>query len=157
MSLVHTRSRSPDRMCRYPRGTTGKTGLWRTVPWVSECIRPGCSRPAVATLTYVYAERTAVLGPLGPSREPGAYDMCAEHAEALSAPVGWEVIRLPDIDDPAPAPPVDDLMALAAAVRGVGMLEDEVVPEPDPASVHVLGRRGHLSVITDASHDVRSH
>lgn len=105
----------------------------------------------------MYAERTAVLGPLGPSREPGAYDMCAEHAEALSAPVGWEVIRLPGIDDPAPAPPVDDLMALAAAVREVGMLEDEVVPEPDPASVHALGRRGHLSVITDASHDVRSH
>ena len=105
----------------------------------------------------MYAERTAVLGPLGPSREPGAYDMCAEHAEALSAPVGWEVIRLPDIDDPAPAPPVDDLMALAAAVREGGMLEDEVVPESDPASVHVLGRRGHLSVITDASHDVRSH
>lgn len=52
--------------------------------WVRECIRPGCSRPAVATLTYVYAERTAVVGPLGPSHEPGAYDMCAEHAEALS-------------------------------------------------------------------------
>ncbi|MBD4445504.1 DUF3499 domain-containing protein, partial [Xanthomonas citri pv. citri] len=30
-------------------------------------------------------------------------------------------------------------------------------PEPDPASVHVLGRRGHLSVITDASRDVTGH
>ncbi|HCW41232.1 MAG TPA: DUF3499 domain-containing protein, partial [Cutibacterium acnes] len=53
--------------------------------------------------------------------------------------VGWEVIRLPGIDNPAPDPPADDLMALAAAVREVGMLEDEVLPEPDPASVHVLG------------------
>ena len=131
--------------------------VWRTVPWVRECIRPGCSRPAVATLTYVYAERTAVVGPLGPSHEPGAYDMCAEHAEALSAPVGWEVIRLPGIDNPAPDPPADDLMALAAAVREVGLLEGEVLPEPDPASVHVLGRRGHLSVITDASRDVTGH
>ena len=78
-------------------------------------------------------------------------------AEALSAPVGWEVIRLPGIDNPAPDPPADDLMALAAAVREVGMLEDEVLPEPDPASVHVLGRRGHLSVITDASRDVTGH
>lgn len=94
---------------------------------------------------------------MGPSHEPGAYDMCAEHAEALSAPVGWEVIRLPGIDNPAPDPPADDLMALAAAVREVGMLEDEVLPEPDPASVHVLGRRGHLSVITDASRDVTGH
>ncbi|MSS45952.1 DUF3499 family protein [Cutibacterium sp. WCA-380-WT-3A] len=118
-------------------------------------MRPGCSRPAVATLTYVYAERTAVLGPLGPSREPGAYDMCADHAEALSAPVGWDVIRLPGIDSPPPDPPADDLMALAAAVREVGMLEDEVMP--DPASVHVLGRRGHLSVITDANPDVPRH
>ena len=142
---------------RCPRGNCVTISVWRTVPWVRECIRPGCSRPAVATLTYVYAERTAVVGPLGPSHEPGAYDMCAEHAEALSAPVGWEVIRLPGIDNPAPDPPADDLMALGAAVREVGMLEDEVLPEPDPASVHVLGRRGHLSVITDASRDVTGH
>lgn len=83
--------------------------------------------------------------------------MCADHAEALSAPVGWEVIRLPGIDGPAPAPPADDLMALAAAVRETGMLEGEVLPEPDPASVHVLGRRGHLSLITDASRDARNY
>jgi hypothetical protein len=69
-------------------------------------------------------QRHQIIGwwvPLGPSHEPGAYDMCAEHAEALSAPVGWEVIRLPGIDNPAPDPPADDLMALAAAVREVGM------------------------------------
>ena len=38
-------------------------------------------RPAVATLTYVYRESTAVLGPLATYAEPHTYDLCARHAE----------------------------------------------------------------------------
>ncbi|GAB3616010.1 hypothetical protein GCM10027416_05670 [Okibacterium endophyticum] len=53
----------------------------------------GCSRDAVSTLTYDYGDSMAVLGPLGISREPHSYDLCSIHAERLSVPQGWQVIR----------------------------------------------------------------
>ena len=70
----------------------------------------------MATLTYVYSDQTAVLGPLATYAEPHAYDLCEAHSERLSAPRGWEVMRLaPDPD--AFGPSTDDLLALADAVR----------------------------------------
>lgn len=57
------------------------------------CSKVACPREATATLTYVYADSMAVLGPLAGRREPHSYDLCSEHAERLSAPVGWHVIR----------------------------------------------------------------
>jgi hypothetical protein len=47
----------------------------------------------VATLTYVYADSMAVLGPLSQFAEPHSYDLCEKHAERLSAPRGWQVVR----------------------------------------------------------------
>jgi len=80
------------------------------------CSRAGCQKPAVSTLTYVYADSTCVLGPLATYAEPHCYDLCADHADRLTAPNGWEVIRL--APDPAAAgPSSDDLEALANAVR----------------------------------------
>ncbi len=73
----------------------------------------------MATLTYVYADQTAVLGPLATYAEPHAYDLCAEHSERLSAPRGWSILRLaPDLA--VPPPTHDDLLALADAVREAG-------------------------------------
>jgi hypothetical protein len=69
----------------------------------------------VATLTYVYAQSTAVLGPLATYAEPHCYDLCARHSARLTAPLGWEVVRL-EIAEPA-GPTPDDLEALADAVR----------------------------------------
>ena len=80
------------------------------------CSRTACRRPAVATLTYVYSDQTAVLGPLATYAEPHAYDLCDEHSERLSAPRGWEVVRLA-LDPDALGPSSDDLLALADAVR----------------------------------------
>jgi hypothetical protein len=57
------------------------------------CSRVACEREAIATLTYVYADSMAVLGPLSIRPEPHSYDLCAVHAERLSAPQGWSVIR----------------------------------------------------------------
>ena len=83
---------------------------------VRRCSRAACGQPAVATLTYVYSDSTAVLGPLATYAEPHCYDLCARHSERLTAPRGWEVIRLaPDPD--ALVPTHDDLEALANAVR----------------------------------------
>lgn len=73
----------------------------------------------MATLTYVYADQTAVLGPLATYAEPHAWDLCVEHSERLSAPRGWNVLRL--APDPATVSPTqDDLLALADAVREAG-------------------------------------
>lgn len=120
------------------------------------CTKTGCSTAAVATLTYVYADSTAVLGPLAPEHIPGSYDLCRVHCENLSAPRGWEVVRLPDIGSTPPAVPDDDLLALANAVREVGMLPEEIPTAPaaaaeprDQADVVVLAEKRHLRVIGD--------
>ena len=71
---------------------------------------------AVATLTYVYSDSTAVVGPLATTAEPHSYDLCEEHAVRLTVPRGWEVLRHQG-EFPVPAPQPDDLEALADAVR----------------------------------------
>ena len=104
----------------------------------------------MATLTYVYADSTAVLGPLATYAEPHCYDLCSEHSERLTAPRGWEVVRL--AVDPGPARPSgDDLEALADAVREAARTPRARPPaEPtggrniDPIEV---ARRGHLRVL----------
>jgi len=57
------------------------------------CSKVGCAREAVATLTYDYGDQMAALGPLGAENDPHAHDLCAIHAERLSVPAGWIVIR----------------------------------------------------------------
>ncbi|MFZ2501866.1 MAG: DUF3499 family protein, partial [Nocardioides sp.] len=64
----------------------------------------------------MYADQTAVLGPLATFAEPHAYDLCELHAERLSAPRGWEVVRLA-LGTVEAGPNEDDLLALAEAVR----------------------------------------
>src|SRR5687767_10746170 len=76
------------------------------------CSRTACTDAATRTLTYVYAESQAVLGPLAPVHEPHTYDLCATHAARLTAPRGWEVVRLDPVPT-VPGPSVDDLEALA--------------------------------------------
>ena len=112
------------------------------------CSRSTCASAAVATLTYVYCDSTAVLGPLATYAEPHAYDLCEFHAERLSAPRGWEVIRLAR-DPGMPPPSGDDLLALANAVREAA--RPRAVDELPDTAVEV-GRRGHLRVLrsTDA-------
>lgn len=57
------------------------------------CSRVTCQESAVATFTYVYADSMAVLGPLSQKAEPHSYDLCARHAQTLSAPQGWSIMR----------------------------------------------------------------
>lgn len=47
----------------------------------------------MATLTYDYGDQMAALGPLGLERHPHAHDLCAQHADRLSVPAGWIVVR----------------------------------------------------------------
>jgi hypothetical protein len=107
------------------------------------CTRTGCGRSAVATLTYAYADLTAVVGPLASFAEPHSYDLCEEHAVRLTVPRGWEVLRHVG-EFPAPIPHADDLEALADAVREAGRVEPPGGPGFDE---HATGRRGHLRVV----------
>jgi hypothetical protein len=124
----------------------------------------------VATLTFVYCDSTAVIGPLATAREPHSWDLCVHHAGRITAPRGWELVRhagqLPT------SPEEDDLVALADAVRegrdGVVVGSAALDGFADPT--HLAGpggvlspsahrsepvgrRRGHLRVLPDPPHD----
>lgn len=114
------------------------------------CSRTACNRTAVMTLTYVYSDSTAVLGPLATYAEPHCYDLCEVHGERLTAPRGWEIVRL--APDPASlGPSSDDLEALADAVREAGRPPLSGAPDqaagPAPGQSQETGRRGHLWVL----------
>jgi hypothetical protein len=114
------------------------------------CSRNGCPKTAVATLTYVYADSTAVVGPLAVFSEPHSYDLCERHARGLTAPRGWELVRHEGEFEPPP-PSSDDLVALAEAVREAArpsQRRDETAGprSADPRTAQ-LSRRAHLRVI----------
>ena len=112
------------------------------------CSRAGCRRLATMTMTYIYADSTAVLGPLATFAEPHAYDLCQEHSSRMSVPQGWVVIKQ-EVSSDISGPSDDDLMAIANAVREVGArtLESDVVAEIALPVGQEIGRRGHLRAI----------
>lgn len=125
------------------------------------CCRPGCPQYAVATLTFVYSDSTAVIGPLATTRDPHAWDLCVGHASRITPPRGWELVRHAG---PLPTnPDEDDLIALAEAVRegrapaatagfsdpGVVAGSGVLAPTGQPSSSGNGRRRGHLRVLPD--------
>ena len=131
------------------------------------CCRPGCPHYAVATLTFVYSDSTAVVGPLATASEPHSWDLCVGHAGRITAPRGWELVRHAG---PLPShPDEDDLVALADAVRegrdGAPSINGVVAGFSDPITGVPGGallappvarrpesngrRRGHLRVLQD--------
>lgn len=118
----------------------------------------------MATLTYVYSDSTAVVGPLAIAREPHSWDLCIGHASRITAPRGWEMMRHAA---PLPTnPDEDDLVALADAVREGRVSAAAPLPGfSDPhgttssaapgaggqQSGSTGRRRGHLRVLPDPS------
>lgn len=151
----HTRN-LPDTLCDLWVDCPAYRGGLLAFPLVSplrRCTRTACGQPAVATLTYVYAQSTAVLGPLATYAEPHCYDLCARHSARLTAPLGWEVVRL-EIAEPA-GPTADDLEALADAVREAARPAVETISSSAGGTRSAgaglggpsQGRRGHLRVL----------
>ena len=145
------------RVCR--QAGLGRVTLLCVIP-MRRCCRPGCKNPAVATLTYVYSDSTAVVGPLATVAEPHSWDLCETHASRITAPKGWDMVRH-EGGFSSSSPDDDDLTALAEAVREAGMRRRTSEPEPRgyaadyqpapqrPARPARTGRRGHLRVLPD--------
>lgn len=108
------------------------------------CSRVGCRSAATMTLTYVYSDSTAVIGPLATYAEPHAYDLCAFHGTRLTVPHGWNVIQH-ESDGVAVGPSHDDLMAIADAVREAASTPSEESPTAE--EITAIGRRGHLRAV----------
>jgi len=142
------------------------------------CSRPGCGRPAIATLVYAYSEKTAIIGPLAPSTDPHAWDLCQRHSEHITAPVGWEMVRIDNIE----LSDEEEITALAQAVSEAGRVTTGLVDttqdpiefdterdftNPDTSNhpvyrtkrvgerlaEHKAARRAHLTVVPDPDAD----
>lgn len=104
------------------------------------------------TLTYIYADSTAVLGPLATFSEPHSYDLCEAHGKRLTVPNGWNVIK-EESSQLNSGPSEDDLMAIADAVREVANLNMTPVISSESTSSNAnnseaqIGRRGHLRAV----------
>lgn len=113
------------------------------------CSRVGCRSVATMTLTYIYADSTAVVGPLATFSEPHAYDLCLMHGERLKVPHGWSVMKQ-ELTGEEQGPSNDDLMAIADAVREVakmpGSNETDENSKSDSSQTQI-GRRGHLRAV----------
>lgn len=104
---------------------------------------------ATMTLTYIYADSTAVLGPLATFAEPHAYDLCESHARKLTVPNGWSVLK-EEISSTGAGPTDDDLMAIADAVREAAASLPEVNEDRKQRmhqSAQIGARRGHLRAV----------
>ncbi|MDR0481889.1 MAG: DUF3499 domain-containing protein [Cellulomonadaceae bacterium] len=118
------------------------------------CTRAACQHEPVATLTYVYIDRAVVMGPLAQDAQPYSYDFCSTHADRLTVPRGWEMVKIlppagsfPSVTAPrVPTRRVekDDLSVLLDAVRDES--PQYRVPH-EPTSVTEVARRGHLRVL----------
>ncbi|WP_425339340.1 DUF3499 domain-containing protein [Brevibacterium marinum] len=134
---------------------------WRTVSAVRLCSKVSCPGSAAATMTYVHADACVVIGPLSQRAEPGAHDLCADHAAKLTPPVGWQLIRIEGEQAP-PERTHDDLLAIADAVReaagrpgqdeGTGAGESSgASPTETRHDGSMPGRKhGHLRIIGDS-------
>ena len=113
------------------------------------CSRVSCRSLASMTLTYIYADSTAVLGPLATYSEPHSYDLCEAHGKRLTVPNGWTVIK-EESSQTGLGPSEDDLMAIADAVREVAAnhesMQDQSLATSTTDSAS-LGRRGHLRAV----------
>jgi len=98
----------------------------------------------VATLTYAYRDRAAVVGPLATHAEPHCYDLCEVHGAGLTAPLGWDVVRHQPDPALAAARSSDDLEALADAVREAAR---PARARQGAERLDGTGRRGHLRAL----------
>lgn len=105
------------------------------VTFIRQCSRPGCGKPAVATLEFNYAEQLAIVGPLSVSGNPHRWDLCENHARRTTVPQGWTLEFTDETtagEDIASEADEEDLMALAEAVQQAAEHETQAKAQPAP-------------------------
>lgn len=55
------------------------------------CAKMRCDRDPVVTVSLSYAEREVKVEDLLADRDPNLLDLCSEHSERMTPPVGWTV------------------------------------------------------------------
>jgi hypothetical protein len=55
------------------------------------CAKMRCGAEPVATVALAYAARQVIVADLMADRDPNLLDLCREHVERLTPPVGWAV------------------------------------------------------------------
>jgi hypothetical protein len=56
------------------------------------CAKMRCGREPVVTISLSYAAREVVVVDLLAERDPNLLDLCREHVDRMTPPVGWQVI-----------------------------------------------------------------
>jgi len=60
---------------------------------VRTCAKPRCGSLASVTVALRYGDREVVIGDLSPDPDPNLVDLCGEHAERLTPPIGWRIVQ----------------------------------------------------------------
>jgi hypothetical protein len=55
------------------------------------CAKLRCGHEPTATVTLSYDAREVVVVDLLPERDPNLLDLCREHTDRMTPPVGWTV------------------------------------------------------------------
>jgi Protein of unknown function (DUF3499) len=55
------------------------------------CAKMRCGQEPVVTISLGYAERRVVIVDLLHERDPNLLDLCREHVERMTPPIGWTV------------------------------------------------------------------
>lgn len=55
------------------------------------CAKLRCRSRASATVALRYEDREVLIGGLAPEPNPNLVDLCAEHADRLTPPLGWRI------------------------------------------------------------------
>lgn len=67
------------------------------------CAKMRCDAEPVATVSLRYAERRVLIGDLLAERDRNLLDLCREHVDRMTPPVGWSVedsriVKIPDAE-----------------------------------------------------------
>jgi hypothetical protein len=55
------------------------------------CAKMRCGAEPVATVSLAYAARQVIVADLAAERDPNLLDLCREHVDRLTPPVGWDL------------------------------------------------------------------
>jgi hypothetical protein len=56
------------------------------------CAKLCCRTEATVTVALRYGAREVVVGALTPETDPALVDLCLEHTDRLTPPIGWRIV-----------------------------------------------------------------